>query len=67
MPFTSMIIRRTLSARLASLSKRVGRLKNRHRESVARFKAKNDLLRMAAPVQRVTGVLDNLAGRLVAV
>jgi len=28
------------------------------------FKTKNDLLRMAAPVQRVTGVLDNLAGRL---
>ena len=28
------------------------------------FKTKNDLLKMAAPVQRVTGVLDNLGGRL---
>jgi hypothetical protein len=31
------------------------------------FKTKNDLLQMAAPVQRVTGVLDSLGGRMVAV
>ena len=43
MPFTSMIVRRTLSARHAWLSKRVGRWKKRHRELVAMFKPKNDL------------------------
>ena len=43
MPFTSMIIRRTLSAGHAWLSERVGRSKNRHRESVVMFKTKNDL------------------------
>jgi hypothetical protein len=43
MPFTSRIVPRTLFARHAWLSKRVGRSKNRHRESVARFKTKNHL------------------------
>jgi len=35
MPFTSMILPRTLSTGHAWLSKRVGRTKNRHRESGA--------------------------------
>jgi hypothetical protein len=44
MPFSSMILPRTLSVGHAWLSKRVGRSKNRHRESrVATFKTKNDL------------------------
>ena len=43
MPFTSMIVPSTLSAGHAWLSKRVGRSKNRCRESVAMFKTKNDL------------------------
>jgi hypothetical protein len=44
MPFSSMILPRTLSAGHAWLSKRVGRSKNRHRESGAsrHFKPKND-------------------------
>jgi hypothetical protein len=41
--FTSMIVGRTLSARHAWLSVRVGRSKNRQREYVVMFKTKNEL------------------------
>ena len=45
MPFSSMILPRTLSTGHAWLSKRVGRSKNRHRsqDPVAMFKTRNDL------------------------
>jgi hypothetical protein len=43
MPFTSRNVPRTLSARHAWLSKRVGRSTKRHRESVAILKTKNNL------------------------